>query len=55
MSGLITGGPAPPEDAADDVAATRAAPKPASEEVASQGAASPSQATGRTPTRSPID
>jgi AI-2 transport protein TqsA len=40
MSGLITGGPAPPEDAADDVATTRAGPKPASDEVASQGAAS---------------
>jgi AI-2 transport protein TqsA len=40
MSGLITGGPAPPEDAADDVATTRAAPKPASDVVASQGAAS---------------
>ena len=40
MSGLITGGPAPPEDAADDVATTRAGPKPASDDVASQGAAS---------------
>ena len=40
MSSLITGGPAPPEDAADDVATTRAGPKPASDEVASQGAAS---------------
>jgi hypothetical protein len=40
MSGLIAGGPAPPEDAADDVATTRAGPKPASDEVASHGAAS---------------
>jgi predicted PurR-regulated permease PerM len=40
MSGLITGGPGPPEDAADHAATTRAAPKPASDEVASQGAAS---------------
>ena len=38
MSGLIACGPAPPEDAADDVATTRAGPKPASDEVASQGA-----------------
>jgi len=40
MSGLITGGPGPPEDAADHAATTRVAPKPASDEVASQGAAS---------------
>ena len=40
MSGLITGGPAPPEDAADHATTTRAAPKPASDEVASKGAAS---------------
>jgi hypothetical protein len=38
ISSLITGGPAPPEDAADAAATTRAAPEVASEEVASQDA-----------------
>ena len=40
ISSLLEGGPPPLEDAADDVATTRAGPKPASDEVASQGAAS---------------
>jgi AI-2 transport protein TqsA len=39
ISGLITGGPAPPEGEVDDVPAPRAAPKPDSDEVAAQGTA----------------
>ena len=39
MSTLVTGGPTPPEDAADDAATARAAPEVALKEVASQGAA----------------
>jgi AI-2 transport protein TqsA len=39
ISSLITGGPTPPEDAADAATTTRAAPEVASEKVASQGAA----------------
>jgi AI-2 transport protein TqsA len=39
MSTLVTGGPTPPEDAADAAATARAAPEVALKEVASQGAA----------------
>ena len=46
MSSLVTGGPAPPEDAADAAAATtRPAPKVASAEVASAEVASPEVAS----------
>ena len=55
MSSLVTGGPAPPEDAADAAAATtRPAPNVASAEVASPEVASPGAALasdGQDPSR----
>lgn len=39
ISSLVTGGPVPPEDVVDKAATTRVAPKVATEEVASPGAA----------------
>ena len=52
MSSLVTGGPAPPEDAADAAAATtRTAPEVASEVVASRGAALASDGHDPSPSR----
>ena len=53
MSSLITGGPAPPEDAGDDSPTSRAAPDVASEDVAPRGAAPAND--GQDPSRSRAD